>query len=92
VRDKKKIVVLVRDRQDEALRVACGLTLAGDTVDIIILDSLLDVNNPAVAMPLEMITELELKIYSNHPGSSFTMITLEEMAKKLLEYDVAVPY
>jgi len=92
MREVKKIAVLVRDRQDEALRVACGLTLAGDTVDLFILDCLLDMSDPAIAMPMEMITELELMIYTNHPATSFTTITLEEMAKKLLEYDIAVPY
>ena len=90
--DRKKIAVVVQDRQDEALRMACGLTLAGDTVDIFILDSVLDLNNPAIAMPLEMINELDLKLYSNNVENSFLQITLEEMATKLLEYDVTVPY
>jgi hypothetical protein len=90
--DTKKIAVIVRDRQAEALRVAGGLTLADDTIDVFVLDRKLDKENPEVAQPLELATELELKMYSNNPENGCTTITLEEMAKKLLEYDLVVPY
>jgi len=90
--DTKKIAVIVRDRQAEALRVAGGLTLADDTIDVFVLDRKLDRENPEVAQPLELATELELKMYSNNPENGYATITLEEMAKKLLEYDFVVPY
>jgi hypothetical protein len=90
--DTKKIAVIVRNRQGEALRVAGGLTLADDIIDVFILDNKLDKNNPEIATPLELATELDLKMYSNNPENGYTTITLEEMAKKLLEYDVVVPY
>jgi hypothetical protein len=90
--DTKKIAVIVRDRQAEALRVAGGLTLADDTIDVFVLDRKLDQENPDVAQPLELATELELKMYSNNPENGYATITLEEMAKKLLEYDLVVPY
>jgi hypothetical protein len=90
--DTKKIAVIVRDRQGEALRVAGGLTLADDAIEVFVLDRTLDRENPEVAQPLELATELDLKIYSNNAENGFTTITLEEMAKKLLEYDLVVPY
>jgi hypothetical protein len=90
--DTKKIAVVVRDRHGEALRVAGGLTLADDAIEVFILDRELDKNNPEVAQPLELVTELDLKVYSNNPKNGYTTITLEEMAKKLLEYDLVVPY
>jgi hypothetical protein len=90
--DAKRIAVIVRDRPAEALRVAGGLTLADDTIEVFVLDSKLDKENPEIAMPLELTTDLELKIYSNNPENGFTTITLEEMAKKLLEFDLVVPY
>ncbi len=90
--DTKKIAVIVRDRPGEALRVAGGLTLADDTIEVFILDGKLDKNDPEVATPLELVTELDLKIYSNNPESGYATMTLEEMSKKLLEYDVVVPY
>ena len=88
----KKTAVIVRDRQSDALRVAGGLTLANDIVDVFILDRTLDKNSPEMAMPLELVSMLNLKMYSNNPENGCTTITLEEMAKKLLEYDIIVPY
>jgi hypothetical protein len=90
--DTKKIAIIVRERQSEALRVAGGLTLADDIVDVFILDNKLDKSNAEIATPLELSTELDLKMFSNNPENGFTTITLEDMAKKLLEYDVVVPY
>jgi hypothetical protein len=90
--DTKKIAVIVRDRQGEALRVSGGLTLADDIIEVFILDRKLDKDSPAVAQPLELVTEWELKVYSNNPENGYTTITTEEMAKKLLEYDFVVPY
>ena len=90
--DTKKIAVIVRDRTAEALRVSGGLTLADDTVEVFILDRKLDKADPENAMPLELVTDLELKVYSNNAENGYTTITTEEMAKKLLEYDVVVPY
>jgi hypothetical protein len=90
--DTKKIAVIVRDRPAEALRVAGGLTLADDTIEVFILDGKLDKNNPEVATPLELVTELDLKVYSNNSENGYATMTLEEMSKKLLEYDIVVPY
>ncbi len=90
--DAKKIAVIVRDRQAEALRVSGGLTLADDVIEIFILDRKLDKANPEIAQPLELVTDLDLKVYSNNPENGYTTMSLEEMAKKLLEYDIVVPY
>jgi hypothetical protein len=90
--ETKRIAVIVRDRPGEALRVAGGLTLADDTIEVFVLDRKLDKNNAEIAQPLELATDLDLKMYSNNPENGYTTITLEEMAKKLLEYDLVVPY
>lgn len=90
--DAKRIAVIVRDRQGEALRVTAGLTLVDDIVEVFVLDRALDKADPKIAPLLELAAELELKMYSNNPENGFSIITLEEMAKKLLEYDLVVPY
>ena len=90
--DTKRIAVIVRDRQSEALRVAGGLTLADDTIDVYVLDRKLDKTAKELAGPLELVSDLDLKVYSNNAENGFTTIALEEMAKKLLEYDFVVPY
>ncbi len=90
--DTKKIAVIVRDRPGEALRVSGGLTLADDTIEIFLLDRKLDKTDPAIVQPLELVTDLDLKIYSNNPENGYTTISIEDMAQKLLEYDLVVPY
>lgn len=90
--DTKKIAVIVRDRPAEALRVAGGLTLADDTIEVFVLDGKLDKSSPDIAMPLELATDLDLKVYSNNAENGFIPITIDEMASKLLEYDIVVPY
>ena len=90
--DTKKIAVIVRDRPGEALRVAGGLTLADDTIEVFILDRKLDKADPEIAQPLELVTELELKVHSNNQDNGYPTITIDEMATKLLEYDIVVPY
>ncbi len=90
--DTRKIAVIVRDRQGEALRVAAGLTLADDTVEVFVLDVKIDKSDPAVAMPLELVNELGLAVYSNNAENGYSTLTLEELSKKLIEYDIVVPY
>jgi hypothetical protein len=90
--DTKKIAVIVRERQGEALRVSGGLTLADDTIEVFVLDRTLEKNDPEIAKPLELVNDLDLKMYSNNPENGYTTISLEEMANKLLEYDLVVPY
>jgi hypothetical protein len=90
--DTKKIAVIVRERQGEALRVSGGLTLADDTIEVFVLDRTLEKNDPEIAKPLELVNDLDLKVYSNNPENGYTTISLEEMANKLLEYDLVVPY
>jgi hypothetical protein len=90
--DTKKILVIARDRQAEALRVAGGLTLADDTIEVFLLDRKLDKKDPAIAQPLELVTDLDLKVYSNNAENGYTAMSVEELAKKMLEYDIVVPY
>ena len=90
--DAKRIAVIVRDRPAEALRVAGGLTLADDTIEVFILDRKLDKVDPAVALPLELVTELDLKVYSNNAENGYPTVTIEEMAKNILDYDLVIPY
>lgn len=91
--EKKKIAVIVRDRPEEALRIAGGITLRDDTIDVFVLDRKLDKDNPAIASGLELVVDLnEQKVYSNNPENGFETVELEAMAKKLLEYDIVLPY
>ncbi|MFQ6137097.1 MAG: hypothetical protein ACE5PM_07960 [Candidatus Hydrothermarchaeales archaeon] len=88
----KKIAVIVRDRKDEALRMSAGLTLEDDSVDVFILDEKLE-RTEAIEMHLEMLKKFKLPIYTNvKEEEDFQYLSTRDMAKKLLEYDMIVPY
>jgi predicted nucleic acid-binding protein len=87
----KKIAVLVRDRQAEALRMAVGLTIVDDEVSVFVMDEKLG-NNEAVAMNLEILKEVGVKIYSNNPENDFEQMSTDEIACALLYYDSVIPY
>lgn len=88
---KKKIAVLVRDRKHEALRMAVGLTLADDEVNVFIMDDKLEPDE-AIALNLETLTDLDCKIFSNNPENKYEQMTTEEIANALSGYDVVIPY
>lgn len=90
--ETKRIAMIARDRQGEALRVAGGLTLADDTIEVYILDHQLDRDDPEVAKPLELVNELGLVVRSNNAANGVETVPLEEMARKLLEYDIVISY
>jgi hypothetical protein len=88
----KHIAVLVRDRQGEALRMSVGITLMDDIVDIYVLDRKV-ADNEENTMNLEMIQEMELKVYTNcKDNAELEFISTEDLAKKLLTYDNILPY
>jgi len=88
---KKRIALLVRDRKSEALRVAVGLTLADDEVNVFIMDDKLPLDDE-ISMNLEALGDMGVKIYSNNPENPFQQMTTEDIAKALPDYDVVIPY
>ena len=87
----KKVAVLVRDRQDEALRMSVGLTLADDEINVFIMDKKLQ-SNEANDLNIETLGDMDVKIYSNNPENKFEQMSTEEIAKALATYDVIIPY
>lgn len=87
----KNIAVLVRDRKHEALRMALGSTLSQDTVNVFIMDEKLEVDEE-IALNLEMLAGLKIKIYSNNPENPFEQKSVEDIAAMLPGYDIVIPY
>ncbi len=88
----KKIAVLVRDRQGEALRMAVGITLMDDTIDVYVLDRKVE-SNPDNDLNLETIKDMDMKLASTtKDNAGMDFISTEELAQKLLEYDHIIPY
>jgi len=88
----KKIAVLTRDRQAEALRMSGGLTLLDDSVEVYILDRKIE-DSKVIAKHLDMVQNmLEIPMFTNCKDNSYNYLTNEELANKLLDYDVVIPY
>ncbi len=89
---KKKIAVLIRERQEEGLRMALGLTLKDDSVDIFVLDSEVE-DTERNRLNLETLALMKVKISTNISGSeSYEFIANNKLADKLVEYDHVITY
>jgi hypothetical protein len=88
----KKIAVLVGKRQSEALRMAIGLTLMDDTIDVYVLDRKVE-ETDANLLNIETMQEMDVKGYTNYTGNEgMEYISTEDIALKLLDYDHIVAY
>ena len=88
----KKIAVVITDRQEEALRMSIGLTLADDEVDVYFMDKKLS-HVGDNDMNIETGKELGVGLYSTcEETDDLTLISPEELAGKLLNYDHILPY
>ena len=88
----KKITVLVRDRQGEALRMAVGITLLDDVIDVYVLDRKVEETEDNT-MNIEMMKDLDMKVYTDcKDNEGLEYLSTEEIAQKLLGYDHILPY
>jgi len=88
----KKVAVLVRDRQGEALRMSVGVTLMDDTIDVYVLDKKVESNDDN-DLNIETIKDLGMKLATNtKENANMDFMPTEEIAQKLLEYDHIVPF
>jgi len=88
----KKVAVLVRERQSEALRMAVGLTLLDDQIDVYLLDKKVEETEQNL-MNLETMKEMGVNVFTNtEQNSEYEQLTNEEIAKRLLQYDHIIPY
>jgi len=88
----KKIAVVVRDRQSEAFRMAVGLTLEDDEVNVFVMDKKLDDSDESLSLNVETCNDLDVKIYSNNPANTFEQMSTEDIARALVNYDSVLPY
>lgn len=87
----KKVAVLVRDRQHEALRMSVGLTLEDNAVSVFVMDKKLP-SDENTDLNVETLGDMDAKIFSNNPENKFEQMTTEEIALSLMEYDAVIPY
>jgi hypothetical protein len=88
----KKIAVLVRDRQDNALRMSVGITLMDDAIDVYVLDRKV-ANSEDNKLNIETIKDMGMGLYTNSKeNEGMEFLSTEEIAKKLLDYDHILPF
>lgn len=88
----KKIAVLVRDRQEEALRMSLGTTIMDDVIDVYVLDRKAE-ETEKNQMNIEMMKEMEMKIFTNYKGNEgMAYLTTEEISERLPGYDHILAY
>ena len=88
----KRIAVLARERQSEALRMAIGLTLRDDVVDVYVLDRPVEATEDN-ALNLETMKELKMQVFTNYKGSAdMDYLSTREMAERLPGYDHIIAY
>lgn len=88
----KKIAVIIHDRQAEAFRMAIGLILVDDTVDVYVLDKKLEPTEQA-EQDLELMQEMEMKGYTNtQSNSQLQYLPTEKIAQQLTGYDHVLVY
>lgn len=88
----KKIAVLARDRQEEALRMAVGMILLDDTIDVYVLDRKVE-ETEQNSLNLETMKEMDMRTFTNtRENGDMEYLSNKEIAVKLLEYDHILPY
>lgn len=88
----KKIAVVVRDRQSEALRMAIGIILMDDVIEIFVLDRKIE-DSEQNRLYLETITDLEIKAFSNvRENDTMDFLPTEDIAGRLINYDHVLAY
>ncbi len=88
----RNIAVVVRDRQSEALRMALGLILIDDRVDVFLLAGTLD-RSPQDMQNLELMKDMGITVYSSDKeNADAEYLPAEEIARRLLQYEHILPY
>ena len=89
----KKIAVILTGRHSEGIRMAAGLSLLDDKVDIYLLDKDFDIHDlPVIEKYLEMIKSVGIGLYSNFKKDEFNFISTADIGRKFPEYDYVIPY
>ena len=88
----RKIAILVRDRQEEALRMSIGLTLMDDSIDVYVLDKKVNASENN-ALNIETIKEMGMKLYSNcEENTEMEFLSTKEIGQKIPSYDHVLAY
>ncbi|HKN19399.1 MAG TPA: hypothetical protein VJW95_06340, partial [Dissulfurispiraceae bacterium] len=75
----------------EALRMAVGLTLADNLVTVFVMERALTPGD-MTDLNLQTLGEMHAKIFATIPGNGLTLLSTDEVARMLVDFDVVIPY
>ena len=88
----KRIAVLVRERQEEGLRVAVGLTLADNAVRVFVVDCAVARTSPATAY-LDALRDMGASLATTCAANAdLELLTAPELARRVLLCDHILAY
>ncbi|MEE8428877.1 MAG: hypothetical protein V3S33_05185 [Gammaproteobacteria bacterium] len=88
----KKIIVLVRNRQAEALRMALGMTLADDAVDVCVVEGKLE-ETEANTLNLGLLKEMDVDVLTcRRENEGLEFVAPDDLPARLTQYDHILPY
>lgn len=88
----KKIAVLVRDRQSEALRMSLGLILVDDLVEVYVLGKKLQASEET-ALHVETLKEMDIPVYTDcRENEGMKYLPPDDIALRLPQYDHILAY
>ena len=88
----KKIAIMVRDRQSEALRMAVGSILLDDDIHVYVLDHQLG-KTEETALYLETLNDLDIPVFTNFADNhELQYLAADEIARRLSGYDHVIAY
>jgi hypothetical protein len=87
----KRVAVLVRERQGEALRVAAGLTLKAG-VEVYVLDRKV-ADTPEHRSYLDVLKEIGVRVATNcADNADLELLSNADIARRIVACDVILPY
>jgi len=87
----KRIAIVTRERQAEALRMASGLLLLGDEAEVFVAETLLQDDEATVAQ-LKICEEFDVPVYSNHDQApEGVKLSPQDFSQRLTTFDRILP-
>lgn len=88
----KRIAVLVRERQEEGLRVATGLTLVDNVVQVFVVDCL-TARTPSAAAYLDALRDMGASLATTCASNAdLELLAAPELARRVLRCDHILAY
>jgi hypothetical protein len=88
----RKVAILVRERQEEGLRMAVGITLKNDIIDIYVLDRKVE-DTELNELNLDTVGMMDMKLFTNCPeNDKMICLSNEEISERLIDYDHVIAY